>query len=260
MKISTSRAITTLLICAPLFFYSCKKDAVSNNPNVLPISSDKISDADAPGIYRTTTGNTKLVLQPGDDGQDAWIDWFNGYDSATYNNGNAGSIAELKCLAWTMLDGFVKSRTLISFTGLTEIPSTSQIKEAKLFLYGLTESSANLPQGNSYYPNSPYKDFGPNDIYVQRIISQWNENSVTWNNQPSTTVIGESLISPSTKQWNYNTSVDVTKIVKSLVKSPSENYGFMLSLTNENIYRSMGFYSSEYNTAAQRPKLIVTYK
>jgi hypothetical protein len=261
MKTLTCRALTGLFVCLPFFFFSCKKDSncpVSNAPRT---SSDEISDADAPGIYTTMSGYTKLVLQPGEGvGQDTWIDFFNGEDSALYNNDNAGSIDQFKCNVWTMLGGVVKERTLIRFDELSQVPSQSQLIEAKMFLYGLSESPIHLPQGNSYYPGSPYNVYGPNDIYVQKITSPWDENSVTWNTRPSTTVEAESLIPPSKSQWNNNTSVDVTKMVRYFVNNSSVNYGFMLSFTNENIYRSMGFCSSENSDASKRPKLVILYK
>lgn len=257
---STAKTIVAFLMLTPFFFSSCKKENSSPSSNSSNIS-DEISATDAPGIYKTVSGYTKLVLQPGDeDGQDTWIDFFNGQDSATYNNGNAGSIDQFKCNAWTQFDGVVKERTLIRFDGVTLVSSSSQLIGAKMFLYGLDNSSVHLPQGNSYYPGSPYKNYGPNDIYVQKITSAWDENTVTWNTRPSTTVIGESLIPPSKYQWDYNTSVDVTKMVRFFINNPSHNYGFMLSLTNETPYHCMGFASSENSDASKRPKLVLIYK
>jgi hypothetical protein len=256
MKPLTVKTIIAFFICLPFFLSSCKKETTPANSS-LRVTSDEISDADAPGIYRTTSGDIKLVLQPGNQkGQDAWIE-YSPYDT-DYATRNSGFIDQFKVLAWT--DGFViKSRSLIKFVDLPQIPSTSIIKQATLFLYGLDEGSVHLPQGNSYYPGSPYKNFGPNDTYVRRITSPWDESTVTWNSKPSTTVTGEGLIPPSTKQWNNNSSVDVSQIVKTFVKEPAKNYGFMLQLNNENIYHSFGFYSSECSNATQRPKLVIIY-
>jgi hypothetical protein len=240
---------------------SCKKENSSPNLNIGATSSDDISVNDAPGIYKTTSGYTKLVLQPGDDkGQDTWIDFFNGNDSSIYNNGNAGSVDQIKCDVWTMFGGVVKERSLIRFDDLSQVPSNSRIIAAKMFLHGLSSSPIHLPQGNSYYPGSPYYSYGPNDIYVKKITSSWDENTVTWNSRPSVSVYGESLISPSTSQWNYNASTDVTRIARYFINNPDKNFGFMLSFVDEDIYRSMGFYSSEYTDAAMRPKLVILYK
>lgn len=257
MKISTSKTVIVLL-CLPFLFYSCKKDAVSTNSNAIKVSSDEISDADAPGIYKTASGDIKLVLQPGNQkGQDAWIEYSP--DDASYATHNSGSIDQFKVLAWTDLGRIIISRSLLKFTDLSQIPAASTVKQATLFLYGLDEGSVHLPQGNSYYPGSPYKGFGANDTYVRRITSDWDENTVTWDSRPSNTVTGESLIPPSTKQWNNNTSADVSQIVRTFVKNPSKNYGFMLLLNNERIYHSYGFCSSENSTSIKRPKLVIIY-
>jgi hypothetical protein len=257
MKISTSKAIIASLFFLPTLFFSCKKEAASFSSNSLPVSSDEISNADAPGIYRTVSGNIKLVLQPGDNkGQDAWIEYSPGDSSYVINN--TGAIDQFKVFAWT--DGrIIIGRSLIKFTDLSKIPTNSYVKQATLFLYGLDEGSVHLPQGNSYYPGSPYKSFGPNDVFIRRITSNWDEGSVTWYSKPSTTVTGESLISPSSKQWNDNTSSDVTQMVKTFVKYPSKNYGFMLALDKEKVYNSYGFYSSESTTPSKRPKLVIIY-
>ena len=257
MQISTTKTIAILLICLPFLLYSCKKNVTSNSSNGLKLSSDEISDADAPGIYRTTSGDIKLVLQPGDEkGQDAWIEYSP--NDASYATHNSGTIDQFKVFAWTD-GGTIIGRSLIRFVDLSQVPKNSYVKQATLFLYGLDEGSIHLPQGNSYYPGSPYSSYGPNDTYVQKITSGWNENSVTWNTMPSFSVSGESLIPPSKKQWNNNSSADVSQIVRGLVKTPSKNFGFMLSLTNENIYRSYGFYSSESSTSSKRPKLVIIY-
>ena len=257
MKTSTNKILTVLSVCVLFLSYSCKKNLESSKKD-LPISSDEASEADAPGIYQTISGDIKLVLQPGDDkGQDAWIEFSP--TNSVYATHKTGFADQLKIWAWTDGGTVIDSRTLIRFDELFKVPSTGIIRQATMYLYGLSEGSVHMPEGNSYYPGSPYRNYGPNDIYVQKVTSAWDENSVTWNTKPSATVIGESLISPSKTQWNYNASVDVTQIVKTFVKQPSTNYGFLLSLTNENTYRSMGFYSSESTNARKRPKLVIIY-
>jgi hypothetical protein len=222
------------------------------------VTSDEISDADAPGIYRTTSGDIKIVLQPGNQkGQDAWIEYSP--DDASYATHNSGPIDQFKVLAWTDQGRRIISRSLLKFMDISQIPTTSTVKQATLFLYGLDEGSVHLPQGNSYYPGSPYNGFGPNDTYVRRITSDWDESTVTWDTKPSNTVTGESLIPPSTKQWNNNSSADVSQVVRTFVKNPSKNYGFMLKLNDETIYHSFGFYSSESSNSLRRPKLVIIY-
>lgn len=258
MKISTLKAIVFLLLTLPAFFYSCKKGVQPVNSNISNVSSDKISETDAPGLYKTSSANMKLVLQPGNNrGQDAWIEYSP--DNPDYATHNSGPIDQFKILAWTDGGVVILSRTLIRFTELQRIPSSSTIISAKIFLTGLDKGSLNLPQGNSYYPGSPYNQFGPNDGIVQQITSSWDESSVTWNTMPSVSDAGKTVIQASQKQWKDRSAIDVTDIVKGFVQDPSSNYGFMLSLANETIYHSQGFYSSESSSPDKRPKLVVTY-
>ncbi|MEP6465367.1 MAG: DNRLRE domain-containing protein [Parafilimonas sp.] len=245
-----------------LFLSGCQKDVTQSKNatqsfNSLPLSSDNASAADLPGVYRTPSGNLKLVLQPGPDiGHDAWIEYSPTNSSYAIHNSNGAD--EIHTLAWTTGGDIVIQRILLKFEELSQIPATAPVQQATLYLYGLT-SSDQLPQGDSYFPGSPYDSYGPNDSYIRRITSKWDEHNVTWNTMPSSTVNNESLIPPSTKQWGSNTSGDVTKIVKTFVTNPKTNNGFILSLTNENIYHSYGFYASETTTASKRPKLIIIY-
>lgn len=260
MKNLTVKPFLIPLFSFLLFFYSCKKETFTESSALIAVSSnDEISETDAPGISTTVLGYTKLVLQPGDGvGQDAWIDWYEGDPS--YANGNSGSIDQFKCLGWTIGGLPVKTRTLIRFSDLSNIPSGSSVLYAKMFLFGLSSSPIHLPEGNSYYPGSPYNVYGTNDVQVQRITSTWDESTVTWNTQPSSTTENQSKVPPSRSQWKYNASADVTKMVRYFLDNPSKNYGFMLSLVNESPYHSMGFYSSEYANAKKRPKLVIVYK
>ena len=259
MRIVSKRiAYRTILLGAflsPLLFVSCKKEAINTPEN--SVTSDNISDADAPGIYKTASGGTKLVLRPGPkEGQDAWVQWYE-YDPS-YADGNTATSWEIKVESWTINGGVINLRELIKFAALSQIPDTTNIVSAKLFLYGF-DSDPYFPQGNSSYPGSPYNSYGDNACYVERVVSDWDESTVTWNNQPLITEKNRATLAPSTSQWNYNTSVDVTQLVKTMVKN-SRNYGFRINLQNETIYRAIAFYSSDATDATKRPKLVITYQ
>lgn len=221
------------------------------------LSTDNIADADEAGIYKTPSGNTKLVLQPdATTGQDAWVQWY-AYDS-TYADGNTATSFEIKVESWTIDGGLINLREFIKFVDLSQIPNTSQIVGAKLFLYGLNPGDQTFPQGNSYYPGSPYNIYGENSCYVDRVVSDWDESTITWNNQPLINEKNRAILDASTSQWNYNTSVDVTKLVQAAVRS--SNYGFRISMENETPYHSIGFYSSNGSYPKLRPKLVIVYK
>ncbi|MBG9377493.1 DNRLRE domain-containing protein [Panacibacter sp. DH6] len=248
-----------LLAVCYLCMISCKKEntPISTSSGLQQNDASVISSADAPGLYRNTrTGEIKLVLQPGDDGQDALIQWKQDDDANA--NSNAGQLPELDGFAWTVYGTPVLGRSLIKFTGLNDIPDSAKILGAKLFLYGTT-SSAPAPQGNSSYPGSPYGE-GNNSCYIKRVTSDWDENTVTWNTRPSVTSKDMVVTEASTSQWNFNTSVDVTALVKPMVKADGLNNGFEMVLAGETLYKSIIFSASEAAIAHKRPKLIIVYK
>jgi len=119
-------------------------------------------------------------------------------------------------------------QTLIRFD-ISSIPSGTNIAYAKLNLY-------------YYYYNdgNPVGDM----VTAHRITSDWDELTVTWNNQPSyTSEITASNIFPSAPgfwiEWN------VTTDVQNYIDGTQSNFGWLLaahSTSNEQAY----FYSKEY--------------
>lgn len=236
---------TFSVVCAALAaMISCKKE------NIVSRSSTGISNEVA-----KQTAIKVLDLRPGDqDGQDALVVWRE--DNPDYANLNNGSFGELPITAWTNGGNLVKQRVYIQFTGLSAIPRTANVSSAKLYLYGL-DNSLNSPQGNSRYPGSPYD--GSNKCVVAQVVDRWDESTITWNKQPGYSTSDFAFFGPSTSQWNWDTEIDVTKMVKRMVKYPRLNNGFAISLQNENIYRNMVFGASEAANENDRPRLVVEY-
>lgn len=145
-------------------------------------------------------------------------------------------------------------RSLLCFTELSNIPSNAVIVSATLRLYGVTSDR------NTSYPGAP-ASYYENTVVVQQVTSPWNENTVTWNTQPSTTTANQFIIPQSTSQynWNYtNSSSELVAMVQNMVSG--NNYGFMLRLQTEQHYRNMVFASSDHPDASLHPELEVTYK
>jgi hypothetical protein len=248
--------ILAFILISTSLFTACKKENLQP-ASTNSLSTDNIADADEAGIYKTASGNTKLVLQPdATAGQDAWVQWYQ-YDP-TYADANTATSFELKVESWTIGGGVINLREFIKFSDLSQIPSTSSIIGAKLFLYGLDPGDQSFPQGNSYYPGSQYNSYGENACYVDRVVSDWDENTITWNNQPLINEKNRAILAASTSQWNYNASIDVTKLVQAAVRI--SNFGFRISMENETPYHSIGFYSSDGSNPRQHPKLVIVYK
>lgn len=175
---------------------------------------------------------------------------FNGKDAEinSYSPGtNYATGTDFDALSWTIQGVPINSRSLLSFD-LSSIPPGSQITSATLNLYFNPTTSV----GNHFH-------YGANSSYLLRVGAVWDENTVTWNNQPAViTANAITLASSSTNTQNY-TNIDVINLVKLMVDTPSTNFGFELRLQTEIKYRALIFCSSDYPNASLRPKLVIKY-
>jgi gliding motility-associated-like protein len=193
-------------------------------------------------------------------GKDAFLEFSNGCviggRPAASELVNFGVHPELYYMQWTYSSsgcGQGTQRTLIKFNQLSSIPTTAVITNAELNLFGVNSSGS---YGTSYYPGSPYTS--TNEGWVERVTGSWNEFTVTWNTQPTTTTTNRVGIPFSTAHWNWNTSVDVTTLVND-IRASGTNEGFMLKLKNEAIYRCVLFASSDHPDTTRWPELVITY-
>lgn len=144
-------------------------------------------------------------------------------------------------------------RSLLCFTGLDSIPQNATILSATLRLYGTNADR------NTSYPGAP-SGFYANTVVVQQVIYPWDENTVTWNTQPTTTTVNQFTLPQSTSEYNWNCSVsnsNLVAMVQSMVSG--NNYGFLLKLQNEAHYRNLVFSSSDCSDSTLWPELEVTY-
>jgi hypothetical protein len=184
---------------------------------------------------------------------------------------NYGNIDRLRIMAWTWNSqgcGEGTFRALLKFDELSTIPANAEILSAELKLFGLPLVA---DVGNSSYPGSPYNNssYPPGHMYnttneslIQRVTSPWNEQTVTWNTQPTTTTANQITIPNTTSQWNWNytnSSANLVAMIQDMVNNPSTNFGFMFKLQNETRYRSVYFVSSDHSNPALWPELTVTY-
>jgi hypothetical protein len=178
-------------------------------------------------------------------GKDTRIQTVNG--SPSYANTNYGSYDQLVSAAWTFSGAVGYLRTLIDFTDLQSIPQGTTVTYAYLSLYGVPSSAA-ISLGS----------YGANACYVQRVTSSWDENTVTWNTQPSVTTTNQvTLPGSGGVQWNYNViDLNITAMVQDIINlPPAQRYGFLIRLQGESYYSSMLFASSDNADASKHPKL-----
>ncbi|PKP04001.1 MAG: hypothetical protein CVU11_06480 [Bacteroidetes bacterium HGW-Bacteroidetes-6] len=130
-------------------------------------------------------------------------------------------------------------RSLIKLP-MDSIPADVEIVEAKLLLFGSAHS-------------------GSNASYLQRVTSNWDESTVTWDTQPSAVTDNQISLS-QTASTNENKEIDVTTFTTLWYTGAYDDYGFLLIKQNESTLGVMNFGSSDNTTASLRPVLQVVYR
>jgi len=183
---------------------------------------------------------TTIILQPNaEDGKDARV-------QSILPNTNMGNSVFFHGHAGTMdLEPFI-DRSLIEFD-LSAIPENATILNATLSLYANT-----LFGGHATIS-------GTNACWLERVVSPWVEDEVTWANQPATSVDTRVSIPFSTNSDQDYTDISVTELVKDMVYIPNNSYGFMIKLQVESEYRYLEFCSSDEADENLHPKLTITY-
>lgn len=188
-------------------------------------------------------GQTTIVFQPNSaTGEDAIV-------SDNSPNQNNASVQDMHSLAWTLAGTPFINRSFIRFD-LSSIPVSAVIQQATLTLYNDPSSGANSGQHSSLS--------GSNESLLERVSSPWSENTITWNNQP-TSVVFNPVILPQSTSPNQDYSIDASAQVQDMVNNPLSNFGFVLKLQTEQFYRCLVFASSDHPNAALRPRLEITY-
>lgn len=200
-----------------------------------------------------TSGTTPqtLTLQPGDTGGiDAWL---NGASAkGDINNGVNPRL--------TLSTGSTAARPLLKFD-LSAIPAGSTVTAATLSLYQETTGSVGSSPANPVYN-------------MHRVTRAWLEGTgygnatgdgATWNKYDSVNlwtaaggdfdpVVAASTPAAATLGWK---TWDVTGLVGGWVNGSYANHGMLMD--GVGAISTLGFASSDNGTAANRPKLVVTF-
>lgn len=191
-----------------------------------------------------------LSLRPdADEGKDA-------YFKTLEPDLNQGSHHDFSAITWTNQGRRVTCRSVIDFD-LSSIPSNTVIQSAHLSLYNNPTSPNNW--GNHSNGGRHCNKNVSNAAVLRRITSKWDEFTVTWNNQPSTTTVNEVSLARSKKQNQDYTDINVTSLVQDMVNAPASSFGFMISLETEELYRCLILASSDNPDPSKHPKLVITY-
>ena len=180
-----------------------------------------------------------VVLRPGAEGKDALI-W--NYSPVT----NYGDIPKFVAMSWTHSGTPGIDRSLIDFD-LSSIPDGKVILDARLDLFHV-----------DLEPNILYHS-GENMAALSLITQAWDESTVSWNNAPSITEIGQVILPQHSFPTQDYLNIDVTNLIELLYENPMTYHGIMLRLLVESPYRCLLFASGDYFKVEKRPRLTITY-
>jgi gliding motility-associated-like protein len=162
-------------------------------------------------------------------------------------NTNYGSHPDFLACTWTNQGNPSTARALIEFD-LNTIPPGAVILNATLELF---HYASPMNTGHSNLS-------GPANAWLERITQPWNENTVTWSNQPATSAVNQINV-PAPTSMTQNYSINVITLVNDILNDPANSFGFELRMQNESYYRSLLFASSDMSNPSLRPKLTITY-
>jgi hypothetical protein len=97
-------------------------------------------------------------------------------------------------------------------------------------------------------------------VGAYNVEEAWTETGITWNNQPDFATTEEYAVNVPASATNAFLTWYISDLVKGWWDGSIPNYGVMLKDTDETTEESWKrFYSSDWTTAAERPKLMITY-
>lgn len=103
------------------------------------------------------------------------------------------------------------------------------------------------------YIYTTHATFPPNEVWVARCSSDWDEDVITWNNKPSY----NDWYVPSAPEYGWWT-IDVTTWVQEWLFDTSQNYGIWIG-TNATGLDWFQIYTKETSGTTSNPQLILYY-
>ncbi len=191
-------------------------------------------------IVLGSKSQTILVIKPDpDEGKDATV-------RTDQPNTNYGDDPNYIANAWTFQGDFFIQRSYIDFS-LDQIPANSEIISAKLNLY------CNITSGHHQLQS------GYNQSNLRMITEEWDESSITWDNQPTTTIANQIVLPTSSINTQNYLDIDILSLINEILTQGDSSIGLMIKLEVEDTYNCMVFASSDHSDRDLRPEIIVIY-
>ncbi|MBA7609749.1 hypothetical protein ES703_16943 [subsurface metagenome] len=173
-----------------------------------------------------------ITLQPGSEGKDNYV-------SGTWPDNNYGDNAYFYVGTYAVSNYY---RAYFQFD-LSTISADARVTDADLKLY----QYSSIGSGNF-------------QIGLHKVTSNWEENTMTYNLQPTSSSETEALRTVYTGSTTWR-SWDIDDLVQGWLDGSITNQGMLLKSTDETLSSSLGIrlYSSDYSNATYRPKLVISY-
>ncbi len=166
---------------------------------------------------------------------------------ASNTDGSYPTNAAFHATAWTK-GGVPHAWRGLMRIDLPELPEDAVVESVSLDLFATTyRETYEVDGGHSNLTSSNAASFLP-------IQKDWDESTVNWNNQPSTTQQGALPLAQSISS-DQGYSIDLTSWADDVYSGDVQNYGFMLQLDKEQHYASMYFDSSDVDPEQGQPPM-----
>jgi gliding motility-associated-like protein len=160
---------------------------------------------------------------------------------------------------WQGSPGIVRAYTKFDLSNIFSTTNTL-MNTANLYLYNPYTSDLN--RRHEYFSTTL-----PNQVEFHRVISYWDENIITWNNQPlfdnSLSVTSPVFCTQPHQRCYDDLVLNVDAIILNNRMLVSDYNGFMMRLVQEDInnrYRAVAFEGHHYHDSTYWPQLEVEYE
>jgi len=163
---------------------------------------------------------------------------------------NWGNFRNTEATTWTCASILCNGRTLFQFD-YSAIPAGSIIHSAELKLF------ADIDAVNCIVGQPTYG--ADNDAFIRKVNQAWDENTVTWDTQPTFTNLGEVHV-PASTTTDQDYIIDLTNMVQDFVNNPLSDFGFIFMQNDEvNFYKSLIFGSNDHPDSSLWPRMEISY-
>lgn len=205
--------------------------------SILALSFLTVScSSDDEGTPKTLVNYTVTIQSDATTGKDAFL----GSAAPDTNYGNHTDFMSNKFSSGAV-------RSLIRFD-FSSIPTDAIVNSVHASFY----SYASPSNGSNF--------IGKGESYLQKVDAAWDEATVTWNNQPTSSTDNQVYLANAASAVQDYLDLDITATAAGMINDPATNHGYVLRLVDETVSNNKLIFGSSDNTnASLHPKVVVEY-